>query len=61
MSDVPTTSSRKSNPNAGHRERLRTRFREHGLENFQDYEVVELLLYICCSAKGYEACGKGAR
>lgn len=34
----------KTNPNTGHRERLRCRFREHGLENFQDYEVVELLL-----------------
>lgn len=32
------------NPNAGHRERLRRRFLEHGLENFQDYEVLELLL-----------------
>ena len=32
------------NPNSGHRERLRQRFRKHGLENFQDYEVLELLL-----------------
>jgi DNA repair protein RadC len=37
-------SLRQTNPNAGHRERLRRRFREHGLENFQDYEAVELLL-----------------
>lgn len=36
--------SRPINPNAGHRQRLRERFRKHGLENFQDYEVLELLL-----------------
>lgn len=35
---------KKSNPNAGHRERLRRRFREHNLDNFQDYEALELLL-----------------
>lgn len=34
----------KSNPNAGHRERLRRRFREYSLDNFQDYEAMELLL-----------------
>ena len=28
----------------GHRARLRRRFREHGLEGFHDYEVIELLL-----------------
>ncbi len=28
----------------GHRERLRARFRRHGLEGFHDYEVLELLL-----------------
>ncbi len=31
-------------PDSGHRERLRQRFREHGLENFQDYEALELML-----------------
>jgi len=36
--------AKKSNPNAGHRERLRRRFREHNLDNFQDYEALELLL-----------------
>ncbi len=41
MSDKPTP---KDNPNAGHRERLRRRFCEHGLENFQDYEALDLLL-----------------
>lgn len=29
----------------GHRERMRTRFREHGLDNFSDRDVLELLLY----------------
>jgi DNA repair protein RadC len=33
-----------SNPNTGHRQRLRERFLKHGLDNFQDYEVLELLL-----------------
>ena len=36
--------SSKTNPNTGHRERLRNRFIDHGLENFQDYEALELLL-----------------
>ena len=29
----------------GHRERLRRRFIEHGLENFDDVNVLELLLF----------------
>ena len=29
----------------GHRERLRRRFAEHGLENFDDVNVLELLLF----------------
>ena len=29
----------------GHRERLRTRFAEHGLDNFDDHSVLELLLF----------------
>lgn len=29
----------------GHRERLRTRFAEHGLDNFNDVNVLELLLF----------------
>ena len=32
------------NPNAGHRDRLRQRFSKYGLENFKDYEALELLL-----------------
>jgi len=41
---MPDSDAKKSNPNAGHRTRLRRRFSEHGLENFQDYEALELLL-----------------
>jgi len=35
---------RRDNPNAGHRLRIRKKYLEHGLDVFQDYEVVELLL-----------------
>ena len=41
---MPDDAAKKSNPNAGHRERLRRRFREHNLDIFQDYEALELLL-----------------
>lgn len=58
MSDLPTTSSKKSNPNAGHRERMRTRFRKHGLDNFQDYEVVELLLLYVARQKDMKPVAK---
>lgn len=33
------------NPNAGHRQRLRTRFRNGGAEALPDYELLELLLF----------------
>jgi DNA repair protein RadC len=33
------------NPNAGHRQRLRERFRRAGPEGVQDYELLELLLF----------------
>lgn len=33
------------NPNAGHRERLRQRFLKHGLDGFEEHEVLELLLF----------------
>ncbi len=33
------------NVNKGHRERLRARFVREGLDNFQDHEVLELLLF----------------
>lgn len=33
--------------NTGHRERVKARFRTEGLENFEEYEVLELLLFYC--------------
>ena len=33
------------NIHEGHRERLKKRFLEHGLESFEDYSVLELLLF----------------
>ena len=33
------------NVHAGHRERLKTKFRQHGLESFTDIEALELLLF----------------
>lgn len=33
------------NPNAGHRERLRARFRKAGIDGIHDYELMELLLF----------------
>jgi len=35
---------KKASPSAGHRKRLRERFLRSGLEGFNDYEVIELLL-----------------
>ena len=35
---------REGHPREGHRERLRSKFLEHGLEKFTDEEIVELLL-----------------
>jgi DNA repair protein RadC len=34
----------KEHPGSGHRERLRDKFLEHGLDKFKDDEVLELLL-----------------
>jgi glutaminase len=35
------------NPNEQHRQRMRTRYRAQGLENFSEHEVLELLLFYC--------------
>ena len=35
----------------GHRERLRERFRKEGLANFQEHEVLELVLFYCLPRK----------
>ncbi len=37
--------SKKVEPHQGHRQRLRTRFIEEGLDNFAEHEVLELLLF----------------
>lgn len=31
----------------GHRQRMRQRFLKHGLDNFEDHELLEILLYYC--------------
>ena len=36
---------KKANPHAGHRERLKRRFAEEGLEQFAPHEILELLLF----------------
>lgn len=35
----------KQNPHKGHRERLRSRFLEEGLDGFEDHQILELLLF----------------
>jgi len=55
---MPDDTSNKNNPNSGHRERLRKRFGEHGLENFQDYEVLELLLLYVARQKDMKPVAK---
>lgn len=35
----------------GHRKRVKDRFREEGLDNFENYQVLELLLYYCIPRK----------
>ena len=46
QSDRSTMAETKS-PHSGHRKRFRERYIAHGLDNFQDHEVLELLLYYC--------------
>jgi DNA repair protein RadC len=55
---MPETTPHKNNPNAGHRERLRHRFLEHGLDNFQDYEALELLLLYVARQKDMKPVAK---
>jgi len=38
---------KKTSPHEGHRERMRTRYRNGGLDGFADHEVLEMLLYYC--------------
>ncbi|MGB9439091.1 MAG: UPF0758 domain-containing protein, partial [Desulfobacterales bacterium] len=44
----------------GHRQRLRERFLNAGLEGFQDYEVIELLLTLGTPRKDCKAMAKAA-
>jgi len=44
MSDKNTN---EKNLHIDHRKRMRERYRDHGLENFHDHEVLEMLLYYC--------------
>jgi DNA repair protein RadC len=50
----------KQHKGAGHRQRLRERFLESGLEGFQDYEVIELLLTIGTPRKDCKDAAKAA-
>jgi DNA repair protein RadC len=52
------TAAQNDNPNAGHRERLRKRFDENGLQSFQDYEVLELLLLYVARQKDMKPIAK---
>jgi DNA repair protein RadC len=45
-------------PGAGHRNRLRQRFLEAGLDGFLDYEVIELLLTLATPRKDCKAAAK---
>jgi len=45
---------------AGHRGRLRDRFLQSGLDGFQDYEVIELLLTLATPRKDCKAAAKAA-
>ena len=35
----------KDNPHAGHRERMRQRFQDTGLDGFAEHEILEMLLF----------------
>jgi DNA repair protein RadC len=51
---------KKSHKGAGHRQRLRDRFLDSGLDGFQDYEVIELLLTLGTPRKDCKAAAKAA-
>ena len=51
---------KKSHKGAGHRQRLRDRFLDTGLDGFQDYEVIELLLTLGTPRKDCKATAKAA-
>ena len=41
----------KKNLHAGHRQRMKQKFLNHGLDGFSDHEVIELALYYCIPQK----------
>ena len=44
--DAPKpTKKKKTNPHEGHRERVRERFLNEGMQNFQSHEAIEMLLF----------------
>lgn len=45
MADGVTKTGTKTNHAAGHRERLRDRFRKAGVDGVQDYELMEMILF----------------
>ncbi|GBC64025.1 DNA repair protein RadC [Desulfonema ishimotonii] len=53
-------SEEKSHKGAGHRQRLRERFLQSGLDGFQDYEVIELLLTLGTPRKDCKDAAKAA-
>lgn len=55
-----TSSKKPANPNEGHRERLRDKFRKTGLTGFADYEIVELLLTLSTPRKDCKQTAKAA-
>ena len=51
---------KKEHKGAGHRQRLRGRFIESGLDGFHDYEVIELLLTLATPRKDCKDAAKAA-
>ncbi len=43
--DIKKENTKDQNVHAGHRERMRKRFFEKGIDSFQDHEILEFLLY----------------
>ena len=48
---VKKSTEKKSNIHSGHRERMRERFLKEGLDNFQDHNALELLLFYAIPQK----------
>lgn len=51
MSDTENENNPVKNVHEGHRERVRTRFRETGFKGFQPHQIIELLLFYTCPRK----------